>query len=134
MKQHHTAFDATLLTYKKWATSDTSMQWDYQIAKRITARAYKAGVTICAGTDDDQEQFVQDEMRLLITDAGFSTFDALAAATKNSAAALHQEGVKGAISRGMDADLLILTGNPLSDIDNIKTVEMVIKGGRIYQK
>jgi imidazolonepropionase-like amidohydrolase len=134
MKQHHTVFDATLLTYKKWATSDTSMQWDYEIAKRITARAYKAGVTICAGTDDDQEQFVQDEMRLLITDAGFSPIDAIIAATKNSAAALHLQGVKGMVSPNMDADLLVLTRNPLNDIENIKSVEMVIKNGCIYQK
>jgi imidazolonepropionase-like amidohydrolase len=134
MKRHHTVFDATLLTYKKWAASDTSMQWDYEIAKRITSRAYRAGVTICAGTDDDQEQFVQDEMRLLVTDASFSPFDAIVAATKNSAAALHLEAVKGSVSSNMDADLLVLTRNPLNDIDNIKSVEMVIKGGCIYQK
>jgi imidazolonepropionase-like amidohydrolase len=134
MKQHHTVFDATLLTYKKWADSDTSMQWDYEIAKRITTRAYKAGVTICAGTDDDQQQFVQDEMRLLVSDAGFSPFDAIVAATKNSAAALHLANVKGSISTGMDADILVLSRNPLTNIDNIKSAEMVIKGGRVYQK
>lgn len=134
MKQHHTVFDATLLTYKKWGISDTSMQWDYEIAKRITTRAYKAGVTICAGTDDDQEQFVQDEMRLLVSDASFSPFDAIVAATKNSAAALHLEAVKGSVSPNMDADLLILSRNPLDNIDNIKSVEMVIKKGCIYQK
>ncbi|SHM13969.1 amidohydrolase family protein [Mucilaginibacter sp. OK098] len=134
MKQHHTVFDATLLTYKKWAASDTSMQWDYEIAKRITSHAYRAGVAICAGTDDDQEQFVQDEMRVLITDASFSPFDAIVAATKNSAAALHLEAVKGSISPNMDADLLVLSRNPLNDIGNIKSVKMVIKGGRIYQK
>jgi len=134
MKQHHTVFDATLLTYKKWADSDTSMRWDYEIAKRITARAYKVGVAICAGTDDDQEQFVQDEMRLLVGDAGFSPFDAIVAATKNSAAAIHLDAVKGCITTGMDADILVLSRNPLTNIDNIKSVEMVIKGGRIYQK
>ena len=134
MKQRHTIFDATLLTYKKWAISDTSMQWDYEIAKRITLRAYKAGVAICAGTDDDQEQFVNDEMRLLVTDAGFSPIDAITAATKNSAAALHLEKTKGSIGPGMDADLLILTRNPLNDINNIKSVDMVIKHGHVYQK
>ena len=134
MKQHHTVFDATLLTYKKWADSDTSMRWDYEIAKRITSRAHNAGVTICAGTDDDQEQFVQDEMRLLVTDAGFSPFDAIVAATKNSAAAIHLDAVKGSICSGMDADILVLSSNPLYNIDNIKSVDMVIKGGRIYQK
>lgn len=134
MKQQHTIFDATLLTYKKWAASDSSMQWDYEIARRITSRAYKSGVAICAGTDDDQEQFVQDEMRLLVTDASFSAFDAIVAATKNSAAALHLDTVKGSVRTGMDADLLVLSKNPLNDIDNIKSVDMVIKGGVIYQK
>lgn len=134
MKQHHTILDATLLTYKKWAESDTSMQWNYEIARRITTRAYKAGVDICAGTDDDQEQFVQDEMRLLVTDARFSPFDAIVAATKNSAAALRLDAVKGCIRSGMDADILVLSNNPLNNIDNIKSVEMVIKGGGIYKK
>lgn len=134
MKQNHTLLDATLLTYKKWAASDTAMQWDYEIAKRITARAYKAGVTICTGTDDDQEQFVQDEMRLLVTDAGFTPFDVIVAATKNSAASLDLGAVKGSISPGMDADLLILTRNPLDNIDNMKSVDLVIKKGAIYQK
>lgn len=60
MKQQHTILDATLLTYKKWATSDTSMRWDYEIAKRIALRAHTAGVPICAGTDDDQEQLKEE--------------------------------------------------------------------------
>lgn len=133
MKQHHTVLDATLLTYKKWAASDTTMRWDYEIAKRIVSRAYAAGVTICAGTDDDQEQFVQDEMRLLVADAGFRPIDAVIAATKNSAAAASLNDRKGSISPGMDADLLVLSQNPLENIDNIKSVYLVIKGGRVYQ-
>jgi len=134
MKKHHTVFDATLLTYKKWAVSDTAMQWNYEIAKRITARAYKAGVAICAGTDDDQEQFVQDEMTLLMSDAGLSTFDAIVAATKNSAIAMRQADHKGSINPGMDADILVLNSNPLDNIENINSVQLVIKAGRIYQK
>lgn len=134
MKEYHTILDATLLTYKKWAASDTSMQWDYEIAKRLAARAYKAGVTICAGTDDDQEEFVQSEMQLLVRDAGFSPFDAIVAATRNSAAAINLSATKGAIMPGMDADLLILKNNPLEDIENIRSVELVIKGGRIYRQ
>lgn len=134
MKESHTIFDATLLTYKKWAISDTAMQWDYEIARRITTRAHAAGVAICAGTDDDQEQFVQEEMRVLVSDAGFSPFDAIVAATKNSAAAIHLEDRKGTVAVGKDADLLVLTSNPLDNIDNINSVYLVIKGGRVYQK
>lgn len=134
MKAQHTIFDATLLTYKNWAVADSTMEWDYEIAKRITVRAYAGGVTICAGTDVDQEQFVQAEMRLLVKDGGLSPIDAVVAATMNSAAALDLSTVKGSISPGKDADLLILSRNPLEDIGNIDCVKFVIKKGRIYQR
>jgi imidazolonepropionase-like amidohydrolase len=134
MKSHHTILDATLLTYKKWAESDTAMRWDYEIGKRFTAKAYKAGVTICAGTDDDQEQFVQDEMRLLVSDAGFLPIDAIIAATNNSAKALRLEKDRGIIEAGKVADLLVLDKNPLVNIDNIGSVDMVIKNGGVYVK
>jgi len=134
MKTHHTILDATLLTYKQWGERDPSMRWDYEISKRIAARAYKAGVTICAGTDDDQEEFVQSEMRLLVSDAGFTPIDAIIAATRNSAAALHLEQTRGTLSPGKIADLLVLDKNPLENIDNIKSVFLVVKDGRVYQK
>ncbi len=134
MRLHHTILDATLLTYKKWAQTDSTMKWDYEIARRIALRAHAAGVAICAGTDDDQEQFVQEEMRLLVSDAGLSPLDAIVAATQNSAAAINLDGKKGTIAPGKDADLLVLTRNPLENIDNISAVELVIKGGRIYQR
>jgi imidazolonepropionase-like amidohydrolase len=134
MKAHHTTLDATLLTYKKWAESDTAARWTYEVGKRITAQAYKAGVAICAGTDDDQEQFVQDEMRLLVSDAGFSPIDAIIAATNRGATALRLEKDRGTIEPGKVADLLVLDKNPLININNIGTVYMVIKNGGIYQK
>jgi len=132
MKSHHTILDATLLTYKKWAESDTTARWAYEVGKRITSQAYKAGVTICAGTDDDQEQFVQDELRLLVSDAGFLPIDAIIAATSHCAMALRLQEDRGTIESGKLADLLILDKNPLINIDNIGTVYMVIKNGRIY--
>jgi predicted amidohydrolase YtcJ len=134
MKAHHCILDATLLTYKKWGVSDTAMRWDYEIGKRITARAYKAGVAICTGTDDDQEQFVQDEIRLLVSDAGLLPIDAIIAATSNGATALRLEKDRGTIEAGKLADLLVLDKNPLINIDNIGSVNMVIKNGAIYVK
>ncbi|TSJ41043.1 amidohydrolase family protein [Mucilaginibacter corticis] len=126
--------DATLLTYKKWAESDTAARWDYEVGKRITAQAYRAGVRICAGTDDDQEQFVPSEMRLLVTDAGFLPIDAITAATRNSAMALGIEKDRGTIEAGKVADFLILDQDPLSNIANIGSVFMVLKNGRVVQK
>lgn len=134
MKTYNTVFDATLLTYKKWGMQDSLMQYDYEIGRRITARAYKAGVRICAGTDDDQEEFVQKEMELLVNDAGFTPIDAIIASTLNSAELLHIDNKYGTITPGKIADLLVLDKNPLENITNIESVNLVIKGGRIFKK
>lgn len=132
MKAHHTILDATLLTYKDWAGSDSTARWAYETGRRLLARAYRAGVTICAGTDVDQKAFVQAEMEVLVRDAGLSTLDAIIAATRNSACAAGLDSRKGLVKSGMDADLLILSVNPLESIANIKKVFLVIKGGRLY--
>lgn len=52
MKKQGTILDATLLTYKKWGDTDSTMRYDYEIGRRITDAAYRAGVAICAGTDE----------------------------------------------------------------------------------
>jgi phosphohistidine swiveling domain-containing protein len=134
MKKRNTIFDATLLTYKKWADADSAMQYDYELGKRITIQAYKAGVTIDAGTDDDQEEFVQKEMSLLVKDAGFTAIDAIIAGSLNGAKALHIDNNYGTVSINKIANLLIVDKNPLDDIKNIESVYMVIKGGKIFKK
>lgn len=134
MKKHNTIFDATLLTYKRWGMEDSSAQYKYEMGKRITAMAYKAGVKICAGTDDNQEEFVQKEMQLLVTGAGFTPIDAIIAATLHGAELLHIDNKYGTIEPDKIADLLVLDKNPLENITNIKSVFLVIKGGRIFKK
>jgi imidazolonepropionase-like amidohydrolase len=134
MKEHHTILDATLATYQKWAREDSFALYRYEITKRYTAAAYKAGVAVCAGTDDEQEGLVQNEMHLLVTDAGFTPFDAIIAATLNGARALGIDASTGTIEENKTANLLVLNKNPLDDIDQIKSVYLVIKSGRMYKK
>ncbi|HLK31137.1 MAG TPA: amidohydrolase family protein [Puia sp.] len=135
MKANNTILDATLLTYKR-AAKDENSRWyySYQIGKRLIIDAYKAGVKICAGTDDDQEEFVQYEMEILVNEAGFSNIDALIAATKTGAEAIGIENTHGTIEPNKIADLVVLDKNPLEKIDNINTVFMVIKEGKIFRK
>jgi imidazolonepropionase-like amidohydrolase len=134
MKGHRTILDATLLTYKQWAEEDPGMQYDYELAKRITARAYRSGVTIAAGTDDDQKEFVDKEIELLVKDAGFTAIDAIVAGTLNGAKVLHIDDKTGTVAKGKIADLALLDKNPLEKIDNIESVALVIKGGKIYKQ
>ena len=134
MIEKHTILDATMATYKKWVTQDPSKQFYYEACKRMTAEAYRAGVTICTGTDDDQEGFVQNEMHLLVNEAGFSPIDALIAATKNGAELLGISNRLGTIESNKVADLVILDKNPLENLDNLGKVYLVIKHGGLYKK
>jgi hypothetical protein len=134
MKDHHTILDATLLTYKQWGKEDSTAQFSYEIGKRITIQAYKAGVIIDAGTDVDQKEFVHKEIELLVKEVGFTELDAIIAATLNSAKALNIDTTRGTISKGKIADLLILNENPLTNIENIESVYLVIKNGKIFKK
>ncbi|MFI5154376.1 MAG: amidohydrolase family protein [Chitinophagales bacterium] len=135
MIAHNTILDATLAVYKQMS-KDENPKWfyEYQIAKRLIAAAHKAGVKICAGTDDDQSQFVQYEMQLLVSEAGFSNIDALIAATKFGAEAIGIENSRGTIEINKIADLVILDKDPLVNIDNINAVFMVIKDGKLFSK
>ncbi|MHA4811203.1 amidohydrolase family protein [Flavitalea flava] len=133
MKDHHTILDATLLTYKKWGEQDSMHRFSYEIGKRFTAAAYKRGIIISAGTDDDQEEFVQKEMILLVQDAGFTPIDALIAATQNGAMALGLDQHCGTIDINKTADLVVLDKNPLENINNILSIYMVIKAGKIFR-
>lgn len=134
MKMHNTILDATLLTYKQAGQESLPWQCSYELGKRITAKAYRAGVTICAGTDDDQTEFVQSELNCLVNDAGFTPIDAIIAGTLNGAKALHTDSECGTIETGKIANLLVLDKNPLDNIDNLKSVNFVMKNGKIYKR
>ena|GEM_PF-166199 len=131
MKRRGTILDATLSAYREWVEQDPNMESYYAIAKWYAAAAHRAGVKICAGTDNDQTEFVQGEMELLVRDAGFSPADAIVAATQTGAEALGLDRAVGTIEKGKRADLMIVEKNPLEKIQNIRAVAMVVKRGRI---
>ena len=72
------------------------------------------------------------EMQLLV-EAGFTPLEALRAATINGAEALGMDGHVGEIETGFRADLVILSKNPLDDISNSRTIDLVITNGVAYR-
>jgi hypothetical protein len=75
-------------------------------------------------------QSLHDELALL-ADAGFSPSEVLRAATSNATQFLGISDSLGTVQRGMLADLVLLGGNPLTDIRNTQRIVAVIQNGGV---
>lgn len=74
-----------------------------------------------------------EELELLVG-AGLSPARALAAATLEPVAFLGRDDRFGSIAPGKAADLVLLAGNPLTDIGNVRRIEGVIVRGRALDR
>jgi imidazolonepropionase-like amidohydrolase len=94
--------------------------------------ALTAGVTIAAGTDSGTtfvpHGALPTELRML-HQAGLQVRDAIAAATSVAAREMGLAGVIGTLEVGAQADLLVLDGDPLQDLEALERVVLVIVGG-----
>lgn len=102
-------------------------------------RAYRSGVAIAAGTDFFGGPFRHGEnaleLKLLVERVGMSPRDAIIAGTRNAAYAIGLDDT-GSLERGKLADILVVEGDPLSDISVLEDADrimMVMKGGRIIK-
>lgn len=110
-------------------------QWPKLLAH--TKLLHDRGVLLTVGTDTPTPWIIpgvgfHEEMGLL-GDAGIPAKDVLRMATLNGAKALKMENSIGAVKPGMRADLVVLRANPLERIENTREIELVIRGGKIYE-
>jgi imidazolonepropionase-like amidohydrolase len=66
-----------------------------------------------------------------LVELGMTPSQAIVSATRNGALACRRLDDLGTLEKGKIADLLVLDGNPLDDISNIRKLHRVLKGGRI---
>lgn len=94
---------------------------------------HKAGVPIVVGTDQTVPGFSVDREIELYVQAGFTPMEAIQAATLVPARAMGMEKESGTIEPGKRADVILVDGNPLQNISDIRKVNTVFAGGRMYQ-
>jgi imidazolonepropionase-like amidohydrolase len=68
----------------------------------------------------------------LLVEAGFTPLEAIKIASFNGAKFLGEESRIGSIAPGKQADLMIVKGNPATNIADIEKVELVFKDGMGY--
>jgi imidazolonepropionase-like amidohydrolase/ABC-type multidrug transport system permease subunit len=113
-----------------------SLAADMVIARENLQRAYRAGVTLVAGTDAGHALVfhgpaIHRELQLWVQ-AGVPPEEALVAATRNAAIALGAADRLGLVAKGYEADLLVVDGNPIRDIATTERISLVVyRGERI---
>ena len=98
---------------------------------KMTKRLYDAGVPLVAGTDSVEGLMLHRELELWVQ-AGIPAANVLQAATIGAARVAKQDGELGSIEPGKKADLLLVAGNPIANIGDIRKGRVVIKDGVQY--
>lgn len=111
--------------------------WAYDSMYRVIPRALELGVPIAAGTDAGAFGVPHgcnaQELELLTT-IGMSPMQAIVAATQTAAELLGMDHLIGTLEKNKAADLLVVQGNPLEDINLLQVpdnIEVVMKDGQV---
>jgi imidazolonepropionase-like amidohydrolase len=91
----------------------------------------EAGTIYGYGTDTSwlpRESLALELRPLALT---FSPKDIVSIMTRNAAVAVRRDGEIGTLEVGKLADMVVLDGDPLADVQNLLKVRMVIKGGDV---
>ena len=137
----------TLITYEALANEGASLGLPaVSVAKIETVRSQgqkaleilaKAGVKMALGTDllGESHRHQSEELRIRASILGNGA--ALQQATVNAAELLNMAGQLGVVKAGAIADLLLVNGNPLTDISCLlgqgDHIEVIVKDGKLYK-
>jgi imidazolonepropionase-like amidohydrolase len=70
-------------------------------------------------------------IEIMVRWAGFTPSEAIALATSEAAVALGLDADVGSVEVGKRADLVLLAGDPLTDIRALRRVALVLRGGSV---
>ena len=94
-------------------------------------KALHSGVKMALGSDlYPLRESALLEMGLWVKD-GATTWQTLLAATRDGAALCGMEADLGTVEAGKIADLIVVGGNPLEDIENLGSLLLVLKEGKV---
>jgi imidazolonepropionase-like amidohydrolase len=146
MKQRGTYYVPTLSTvngYLERLAKDANaytpevrkqIDWRIGITGQSLAKAYPAGVRIAFGTDAGVSKHGRnaDEFELMVK-YGMPPVEALKAATVNAADLLGISAEAGSIETGKSADIIAVSGDPLTDVTVLKQVAFVMARGEVVK-
>jgi imidazolonepropionase-like amidohydrolase len=97
-------------------------------------RAWKGGVKIAFGTDSGVSAHGENAREFgYMVEAGMPAIEAILSATRNAADLLGASGHVGSIQKGRYADIIAVDGDPLANIEEMRRVRFVMKGGVVHK-
>lgn len=136
MVDHGVYFTPTLATFERQRGTEGVEEYEVRAFENMmafTGMAYQAGVRITGsshtwGPYADPGFTIQRELELFVQ-AGMTPMDAISATTLVNAQYFRSQQRIGSIEKGKMADLLLVEGNPLENISNLKNVNRVMLNG-----
>jgi len=103
-----------------------------QLQRDNFRKSHKAGVKMVFGSDAGvmPHATVGGQFKVMV-EYGMTPLQAIQAATINSSRALGRESDVGAIAVGRYADIIAVDGDPLANVRELESVDVVIKGGAV---
>jgi len=105
--------------------------------RAVTLAAATKGMRMMLGSGADGSTYVHGTQALdfeaFVTRAHMTPAQAIQAGTINNAAALGWSDRVGSVEAGKFADIVAVSGNPLTDITELQRVTFVMKGGKVVR-
>lgn len=103
----------------------------YAAMLRFVGALHRAGVPLVAGTDGAPGFLLQRELALYVK-AGIAPREVLRIATWHAARVAGESNLRGSIQRGYRAELVLVEGDPMRDIEELRRISLVIQGRHAY--
>lgn len=121
--------------YRGWKKGQEPDPANVLNKKKSFRAALDAGVAIGLGGDVGVFHHGNNVLEMeLMVEYGMRPLEVLKAATSINARAFHLEAEIGSFRTGMQADLLIVSGDPSIRISALRDVKLVMKGGKVVRQ
>jgi imidazolonepropionase-like amidohydrolase len=129
------ALDASLVKAEQVARRDTATTQREKVSATNLQRLVAAGIPIATGTDAGNPltlhgPAIYAEMEAMQS-AGMTPAQVIVSSTAIAARAAGLDAVTGTLEKGKEADLLILSADPGSNVGNFRRLRWVMRGGVI---
>jgi imidazolonepropionase-like amidohydrolase len=140
MKQHGVAFCPTVAAtdatsqYRGWKKGQQPEPQRVIDKHRAMQAARQSGVTLAMGGDVGVFAHGDNvrELELLVQDYGLAPLEVLRAATSGNARIFHLAD-RGRLAPGLLADLVAVAGDPTQQVQSLRQIKLVMKGGVVVK-